>query len=158
MKMNAILVTTALILGSSLVLAAGQQQESPQPDAADTVSMEGMTGGCMPMHDHMDEMQAQIDAIYETTDPDKRAELIEAHMLSMSEMMKMTKSMHEGKGKMHKDMMDKGKMDHKEMMDKSMDMSDKKMGMKMGQATQDQATGAEGPTLHEQHHEKTATD
>ena len=72
------------------------------------------------------------------TDPDKRAELIEAHMDSMKEMMQMTKKMHSGKG-----MMDKGEMGK---------------GMKMDQMTHDRAAGEEAPMLQEQHHEQTATD
>ncbi len=91
MKTKPVLASIALILSSSLVLAAGQPQEqkAPQPDA----ERSAMGGGCMPMHDSMRTMHSQINEIYQAEDPDKRAELIEAHLDSMSQMMKMTKGM-----------------------------------------------------------------
>jgi len=110
MKTNTVVVvTSALILSSSLVLAAGQpsEQETPQPDTEWSMTKGDpvMRGGCMPMHDSMRTMHSQINEIYQAEEPGKRAELIEAHLDSMYEMMMMTKGM---------------MMDHK--MDQGMDM------------------------------------
>lgn len=106
MKTNTIVVTmSALILSSSLVLAAGQSSEQ-ETDTVGSMAMgdSGMRGSCMPMHDSMRTMHSQINEIYQAKEAGKRAELIEAHLDSMYEMMMMTKGM----------------MDHK--MDQGMDM------------------------------------
>jgi hypothetical protein len=59
-----------------------------------------MSGG-MPMtlmHEHMQKMRAQMQEIHRNDDPDKRDELLQAHMQDMQETMKMMmQHMHGGK-------------------------------------------------------------
>ena len=105
MKANILIAVTTLAMGSSLAMAAGQSQENeahhPESAPASAPGMPAMAGGCMPMmQEHMQKMRAQMEEIHGTSDPDKRNELIQAHMDSMREMMNKMRDMHRGKAMM----------------------------------------------------------
>ena len=102
MKANILIAVTILLTGSGLALAAGQSQEHeahhPEPAGSSAPGAPAMAGGGMPMmQEHMQKMQAQMEEIHKTSDPDKRDKLIQSHMDSMNEMMKKMQGMHSGK-------------------------------------------------------------
>jgi hypothetical protein len=91
-------------LSPGLALAVDQSQEyqTRQMDSGAAAGQEAptMSGGGMPMQEQMQKMRSQMDEIHRTKDPDKRNELIQAHMESMQEMMKMMQGMHGGQSMM----------------------------------------------------------
>ena len=116
MKVMTLIALSTLLVGSGNAVATGQQEHDlHNPDAAGAGSREGleMRGNddtsMMPMHEHMQKMRSQMAEIHRTEDPDRRNSLIEAHMESMRDMMKMMQEMHQGKSMMgQSSMMGKG--------------------------------------------------
>ena len=107
MKTKTMIVVTALLMSSSLALAAGDAQEPkahhPNPEEGTAQGAPAIPGSgmpMMPMHEHMQKMRAQMAEIHRTKDPDKRDELIESHMADMQGMMKMMHGMREGQSMM----------------------------------------------------------
>lgn len=110
MKTKTIVAVTTLLMSSGVALAAGdapdQQSHHPDPAGATAQAAPAVPGGgmpMMPMHENMQKMHAQMDEIRRTEDPDKRDELIQAHIASMQEMMQMMQGMHGGKPMMGQD-------------------------------------------------------
>lgn len=93
-------------------------------------AMKGDMGMMDNMHKKMQNMMQQMNEIRNTKDPDKRDLLIEEHMNSMQEGMKMM-GMMDGKGKMGgiKDMPEMDKSMSKEDMQKRMKMMENRMNM-----------------------------
>ena len=93
MKAQSLIVMATLLIGPGLVMAAGQSQEheAHHPDGKNTATMEtsAMPDAAMPIHEDMQLMQSQMAEISRTTDPVKREKLLQAHMKSMGQMMKM---------------------------------------------------------------------
>lgn len=101
MKAKTMVAVTTLLMSSSLALAAGETQDhqAHHPEPADATAQQmpaGLAGGMpmMQMHEQMQKMHAQMEEIRRTEDPDKRDELIQAHMADMQGMMKMMQDMH----------------------------------------------------------------
>ena len=183
MKATTIVAVTTLLMSTGLVLAAGQTQEgkSHHPDSAGSTdqTVPAMSGGDMPMmamQEHMQKMHAQMEEIRRTEDPDKRDELINAHMAEMQNMMKMMQDMHGGNPMMGKGgMMGQGMgmsggkmmggqqadkmaapqggmmemMDRQQMMEQRMGM----MQMMMDQLIQNQAASEETRMIRDRRHD-----
>jgi len=111
--MKKTLLATTLLMSSGFIFAAEQTSDHKDhhSDSATTMTQEktGMSAENMPM---MQAMRSQMMEINQTVDPDKRDELIQAHMANMRKMMQ----------EMHGD--------SNAMMGQSMDMSDGTMGDK----------------------------
>ena len=139
MKAITMVAVTTLVMSSGLALAAGEAQgdKAHHPESAGAQQTPTGSGGGMPMrqmHEHMQKMQAQMEQIRRTEDPDKRDELIQSHMASMQDMMKMMQGMHGGKS-----MMGPGGM-----MGQGMDMHGGKM---MGGQQGDQMAAPQGSKM-----------
>lgn len=98
MKAYSIIVMATLLIGSGLVMAQvpSQEHEAHHPDGKNTAAMEkpAMPDAAMPMHEEMQRMKSQMAEINRTTDPAQREKLLQEHMKSMGEMMKMMQEKH----------------------------------------------------------------
>jgi hypothetical protein len=163
---NMLLVTT-LLMSSGFIFAAepSSDHKDHHGDSAMTMTQRetDMSADNMPM---MQEMHSQMMEINQTTDPDKRDELIQAHMVNMRKMMKMMQDMHgDSKAVMRHGMdMSDGMMDDKDknmmammnrqrMMEKRMNM----MQMMMDQMMLNQAASEETHTMRAKRHDHMKT-
>lgn len=114
MNATTMVAVGVLLTGSGLAPAAAQPQEhqAQQPDTGAATGREApaMPGGGMPMQEQMQKMRSQMAEIHRTEDPDKRDELIHAHLETMQEMMKMMQGMHGGQAMMGQGGMPGGNM------------------------------------------------
>jgi len=144
--------TFFILMFLNFPLTAIHAEEAHHPDKKPTSSdmqgkmKPGMKGGGMGMMgnmgEHMQTMMKQMHEIRNTKDPDKRDRLIEEHMKSMQEGMKMMgggmMGMMHGKGNKG-GMMSMSKMDKPmgpEAMQKRMKMMEKRMNMMQGMMDQ----------------------
>ncbi len=126
------LLTVAVLLAFPLPSLYADDAHHPEKQAQGksmpVAGQKGMSGGMMEnMQIHMKEMMQQMQELHKTRDPDKRDLLLEEHMQTMREGMKMMQGM--GGGMMGGDM--PGRMD---MMEQRIEM----MQMMMDQMMQSQ--------------------
>jgi len=132
MKTKLLILTAALTaLPVSIIYANDAHHPNKMSPGTTMKGGMGMMGN---MHTKMQNMMQQMNEIRNTKDPDKRDYLIDKHMKSMREGMKMMDDgMMGGKGKMAgMSNMDKNKNMNKEDMQKRMSMMEERMNMMQG--------------------------
>jgi len=135
------LLTVAILLAFPLpslyAVDAHHPEKQAQGKSMPVAGQKGMSGGMMGnMQTHMKEMMQQMQELHKTRDPDKRDLLVEQHMQTMREGMKMMQDMGGGmmmgKGNMEKNKQTGGDMKTRmDMMEQRVEMMQMMMDQMM---------------------------